>query len=68
MSNANFEVGDLVDYWTGAREGTPSGRGRIKSVSLLGGHTPVAWIDGARGCVALTHLRNVCEPKEHSYD
>jgi hypothetical protein len=24
---------------------------------LLGGHTPVAWVDGTSGCIALTHLK-----------
>lgn len=24
---------------------------------LLSGHTPVAWVDGTSGCIALTHLR-----------
>ncbi len=24
---------------------------------LLSGHTPVAWLDGVSGCIALTHLK-----------
>lgn len=30
---------------------------------LLGGHTPVAWLDGTSGCIALTHL----EPRTHAH-
>lgn len=26
---------------------------------VLGGHTPVAWIEGVSGCVALTHVVDV---------
>jgi hypothetical protein len=54
--------GALVRFWTGFREG-PGKEGRIYHVAtLLGGHTPVAWIEGAGSCVALTHVEAI-DPK-----
>lgn len=32
---------------------------------LLSGHTPVAWVHGTTGCIALTHLRpRVLKPED----
>jgi len=54
--------GTLVRFWTGFREG-PGKEGHIYHVAtLLGGHTPVAWIAGAGSCVALTHVERVEPP------
>lgn len=54
-------LGTLDDYWRGAKEGEPSGRGRTRSeVSEVCGK-PVVWIEGCSGCVALTHVQEVTE-------
>lgn len=57
--NAAHPIGTLVRYWTGVREG--EGRtGRTRSAAeLLGGHTPVVWVTGPVGCVALGHVEVV---------
>lgn len=54
--NERAPVGTRVCYWTGVREG--DGKEGVVShpATILGGHTPVAWIDTSRGCVALTHV------------
>lgn len=70
--NRLFPVGTMVEYWRGAREIdgvelTPSGRGRLShAATVLSGHTAVAWIEGCRGCIALTHVRPIPEPKGNS--
>jgi hypothetical protein len=49
--------GTMVRYWRGAREGEPSGTGRTRCpAQVLSGHTAVVWIEGFRGCVALSHV------------
>ena len=54
--NAKHPVGTPVRYWTGLREG----EGRVgktrSSAEVLSGHTAVVWVEGCRGCVALTHV------------
>lgn len=54
--NELHPVGTRVRYWTGVREGEGRKGVTTHEATLLGGHTPVAWIEGARGCVALTHV------------
>lgn len=54
--NQKWPVGTKVRYWTGLREG-PGKEGKTSTdAELLGGHTAVVWIEGASGCVALTHV------------
>lgn len=54
--NERFPIGTQVRYWTGAREG----RGNIAitrtPAEVLGGHTPVIWVEGVSGCIALSHV------------
>ena len=58
--DAEHPVGTLVRYWRGVREGEPSGVGKVRwPAELLGGHTPVVWIEDCTGCVALTHVEPV---------
>lgn len=54
--NQKYPVGTRVRYWTGLREG--EGRvGKTRSAAeVLSGHTAVVWVEGCRGCVALTHV------------
>jgi hypothetical protein len=51
----NFKVGTIVNYWRGKREGAPDGQGVITDTGEMCG-TKVAWIEGCRGCIALSHL------------
>ena len=57
--NAEHPVGSEVMFWTGLI-GENGQIGTVRApAEILSGHTPVAWIDGARGCVALSHVRPV---------
>ena len=60
--NNQFPVGTKVEYWRGIREG--EGKiGFIKSrAEILSGHTPVVWIAGCSGCIALSHVRPLDKP------
>lgn len=54
--NLKHPIGTPVRYWTSVREG-PGKTGETRSVAeMLGGHTPVVWVTGEGGCVALTHV------------
>ena len=68
--NAKYKVGQRACYWKGLRQGEPSGEGEIyNEATVLGGHTAVAWIEGARGCVALTHVEVIVDaPAEGGAD
>lgn len=57
--NAANPIGTAVRYWRGMREGDPTGTGKIYNEATVMGGSPVAWISGCRGCVALTHVE-VC--------
>lgn len=56
--NDAHAIGTRVRYWTGLREGTtPTGTSHTRTeATLLGGHTPVVWVDGEGPCIALTHV------------
>lgn len=55
--NAAHKVGDTVRVWTGQREGEPKERTiREPGAVILSGHTPVVYVAGGGGCVALTHV------------
>ena len=55
--NKTVPLGTPVRFWPGVREGV--GReGKTRSAAeLLGGHTPVVWIEDWSGCIALTHVQ-----------
>ena len=60
--NDKNPVGTIVQYWRGTKtpDAPPSGVGKTtQPASLLGGHTPVVWIEGCSGCIALTHVEVV---------
>jgi len=54
--NRTTPIGAAVRFWRGPREGA----GLIASVAhpaeLLGGHTPVCWLDVSGGAIALSHI------------
>jgi hypothetical protein len=61
LSN-RMPVGTPVRFWTMARGDGPGKRGTIKApFSVLGGHTVVAWISGAAGCIDAGHIERVEE-------
>lgn len=58
--NNLYPVGTLCEYWTGGKCEEPSGKARIRyEATVLGGHTPVVWLEGVRSCIALTHVRPI---------
>jgi hypothetical protein len=59
--NERHPVGTSVRYWKGPRGADePSSVAKTRSVAqMLGGHTPVVWVDGEAACVALTHVEPV---------
>ncbi len=57
--NADHPVGSDVMFFNGL-VGEDGQIGAIKAPAhILSGHTPVVWIEGARGCIALSHVRPV---------
>ena len=54
--NARFAIGDAFWAYKGLRGENPIACTLRTPAELLGGHTPVAWLDGVSGCIALTHL------------
>jgi len=55
--NKYHPVGTEVRYWRMDRWGEPSGTGKTRSIAqLLSRHTPVVWIEGCSGSIALTHV------------
>lgn len=52
-------VGTPVRYWAGLREGDGVESATRSKASLLGGHTPVVWVEGRPDCIALTHVERV---------
>ena len=61
--NDMFVVGTPVRYWTGAREGTGVLSHTRTPADVLGGHTPMVWVDGHAACIALTHVECVTQAR-----
>lgn len=56
--NATVAVGDRVEYRSCPSNRKPTFVGKTRCpAQVLGGHTAVVWLEGFRGCVALTHCR-----------
>lgn len=53
--NHVFPVGQRVLYWTGIIDG-PGIEGVTRTPAEVLGGTAVIWIEGVRGCVALSHV------------
>ncbi|MFN7128243.1 MAG: hypothetical protein ACK4OJ_04185 [Brevundimonas sp.] len=54
--NARHAIGTLFWAYKGLKGENPVPCVLRAPAELLGGHTPVAWLDGVSGCIALTHL------------
>lgn len=54
--NARYSIGDAFWAYRGARGENPTAITLRAPAELLSGHTPVAWLNGTSGCIALTHL------------
>lgn len=54
--NARFAIGTPFWAYKGLRGENPIAATLRAPAELLGGHTPVAWLNGVSGCIALTHL------------
>lgn len=54
--NADHPVGTPVCYWPGLRKGDGVWSNTRTPASLLGGYTPVVWVEGRGDCIALTHV------------
>jgi hypothetical protein len=57
--NRTFPVGTRVRYWTFDRQGLGKVGTTRSQAEVLSGHTPVVWIEGVSGCVALTHVEPI---------
>lgn len=55
--NARYSVGDAFWAYRGVVGENPIAVTLKTPAELLGGHTPVAWVNGTSGCIALTHLK-----------
>jgi len=53
--NSLYPIGTPVRYWRGIRAGEGRTGVTRSAAMLLGGHTPVVWIDTTSGAIALTH-------------
>lgn len=57
--NLAHPVGTVVRYWSGLKEGEPTGVGPINHLATVVCEHAVAWIEGARACHSLTHVERV---------
>jgi hypothetical protein len=53
--------GTEVRYWKGEKKGSPSGVATVYEVGDIGG-LPVVWLEGVRGCIAVSHCEAVAQP------
>lgn len=55
--SARMPIGTPVLFWPGVKRGIPQ-HGTIEhEFTVIGGHTIVGWIDGAKSCIAATHIQ-----------
>jgi hypothetical protein len=54
--NDAHPTGTPVRYWPGLREGEGIESMTRSHATVLGGHTPVVWVEGRGDCIALTHV------------
>lgn len=54
--NAKHSVGDTITVFTGLIGENPTEVQIRYPAEIMGGHTPMAYITGGRGSVALTHV------------
>ncbi|MGW4493840.1 hypothetical protein [Streptomyces sp. NPDC004376] len=72
--NRRYPVGTPVVAYPGCRpEDDPTDERIVtttrSSATVLGGHTPVVWVNGHSACIALTHVDAICgsECPKHSH-
>jgi hypothetical protein len=58
-NSTDLPIGTPVRYWTGIREGEGKTSHTRTEVRMLGGHTPVVWVEGEPSCIALTHVESI---------
>ena len=54
--NRRVPVGTRVCYWPGIRDGLGILSQTRTPAQVLGGHTPVVWVEGRTDCIALSHV------------
>lgn len=54
--NAAHAVGDTIRVWSGMIEGDPVAVKIRFPAQILGGHTPIVYVTGGQGCIALSHV------------
>ncbi len=54
--NRRYPVGTRMHYWSLEKEGDPTGTGKIWHHATVVCDHAVIWIEGARGCHAITHV------------
>lgn len=57
--NATYPVGAPVRYWTGTKDGPGKPSKTRTQARVLGGHTPIVWVEDVAGCLALSHVEPV---------
>ncbi|MFY9293299.1 MAG: hypothetical protein WAP03_21760 [Methylorubrum rhodinum] len=60
--NAKHRVGDTIHVWPGPIEGEPVPVKIRFPAQVLGGHTPVVYVTGGHGCIALSHVNRGGRP------
>lgn len=55
--NAKHSVGDTIMVFTGLIGENPKDVQVRYPAEIMGGHTPVVYVTGGGGCVALTHVQ-----------
>lgn len=55
--NQTYKVGDEIVVYFGLKGENPQTVRIRHPAQVLSGHTPVVYVDGGRGCVALTHVK-----------
>lgn len=53
--NATYRVGDTITVYTGLIGENPRHAHVRYPAEIMGGHTPVVYVSGGRGCIVLTH-------------
>ena len=54
--NAKHVVGGTIRVWPGLIEGEPIAVEIRYPAQILSGHTPVVYVTGGHGCIALSHV------------
>lgn len=54
--NVKHAVGSTILVWPGAIKGEPVSVEIRYPAAVLGGHTPVVYVTGGHGCIALSHV------------